>query len=691
MRKDKNLDGKGVLLGIVDTGIDWCHADFVRSGNKSQILFLWALGLVPQAGEKSPDPKVVNKSNYGVEYTRQQIEAALPTCDYTKVRAKDTDGHGTHVAGIAAAGGSNPGVAPGADLIVVAGTSDIVSSLKYLAHKAQLLKRPMAINMSLGYHTTSHDGSGLAEKVVDQLIAPGFVIVVSAGNEGQFPLHATAKVGLNQTTTLRFSVQPREVVNLNFFTDKSDEYLIKVSGLGKTLTLAWGKKDKPALKDVSVEWGAGQTALNPKLLKSFFVLIPDNDFTKEELFTFTITRTKGTGSGVFHVYDTTEKGEFLDHVPKNPDGSVQGTLVSPGNSRGSITVGSYGVRDFFDRVNKKYFDAPGLTIPGGLSGFSSRGPTRDGRSGVTLLAPGSIIESTMPGYVKECQKDATLPDCSNLLSSLTTNQTYLSSGTSMASPMVAGATALLLQKDPTAFVRPLFQTTAQSPAWVTTKPASMYGAGMLRLPDAYEKWSKGKTPKITLETVSGTIVGTAPFKVDLKVTVQNGVTISEFFWNLDGKRGNDLLGTKPTTSVTLSKVGELTVSVVAVGDTGRTATATLKLQAKLASEKTSEPKPSETTAQEKTKEIGKPDAGKEATPPELKKEATPPEVKKEATPPEPKPVEKKGSAEASPTEPERKAKGGCNCTATPELPSPIPMIGLGFLLLFFLKRRGLKS
>ena len=203
--------GDGVLVGVVDTGIDYQHADFLGSDGTTRILYIWDQFLVPIGTETSPIP-----FGYGVEYTKADIDADLATpAPHDIVRS--TDGiyfgiaHGTHVSGIAASSGMAPGnyigMAPEANLAVVACPlydADIINGWIYLLNKAQSRGMPIVINNSFGSQLGPHDGTDVLSLFIDATSGPGRIFVFSAGNEGYDWLHATGTVAGDGTETVTF-------------------------------------------------------------------------------------------------------------------------------------------------------------------------------------------------------------------------------------------------------------------------------------------------------------------------------------------------------------------------------------------------------------------------------------------------------------------------------------------------------
>ncbi|MDR2908607.1 MAG: S8 family serine peptidase, partial [Oscillospiraceae bacterium] len=170
-----DLRGKGVLVGIIDSGIDYAHPDFIGPDGRSRILYMW-----DQSAEGTPPAGFTS----GVEYTADQLTAAAQSdIPQAVIPSTDTVGHGTAVAGIAAGNGRGyngyVGVAPEASIIAVrlgekgrksfARTTEIMRALKYISDKALELRMPVAINLSMGTNNGSHSGTSLFETYIDDV------------------------------------------------------------------------------------------------------------------------------------------------------------------------------------------------------------------------------------------------------------------------------------------------------------------------------------------------------------------------------------------------------------------------------------------------------------------------------------------------------------------------------------------
>jgi subtilisin family serine protease len=205
---DLSLFGKDVLIGIIDTGIDYRHQAFKNSDGTTRIQSIW--DQTDQNGERP------ESFTFGSEYSRDLINKALQSDDpLSIVPSVDTNGHGTAISSIAAGTQTNDqrfrGVVPESDLVVVKlknakknlkdiflipdellcfQESDIMLAARYLAAVSQKLNKPMVICIALGTSQGGHDGNGPLSSYLDYLAQlPGIGVAVSAGNEGNKHRH----------------------------------------------------------------------------------------------------------------------------------------------------------------------------------------------------------------------------------------------------------------------------------------------------------------------------------------------------------------------------------------------------------------------------------------------------------------------------------------------------------------------
>lgn len=208
-----NLRGRGVLIGIIDTGVQYTNPAFLYADNTTRIVSIWDQTI------QSGNPPVGKE--YGTEYTREQINEALQSGDpLSIVPSTDDNGHGTMLAGIAGGNevpGSNfYGVAPDAEFAVVKlkpakrfirdffyiaenavcfQETDIFLGMIHLYELSIRLQRPIAICIALGSSQGAHDGLGtLSTYVSGRAAATGIGIVIAAGNEGNKRRHYSGRI-----------------------------------------------------------------------------------------------------------------------------------------------------------------------------------------------------------------------------------------------------------------------------------------------------------------------------------------------------------------------------------------------------------------------------------------------------------------------------------------------------------------
>ncbi|MHB8127964.1 MAG: S8 family peptidase [Mobilitalea sp.] len=198
-----NLTGQGVLIGIVDTGIDFTHKTFQHADGTTKIVSIWDQTI--QTGTP-PDGFI-----YGTEYTMEQINVALDNVDPRAiVPSFDEIGHGTFLAGIAS-GNSDPsnnfsGVVPDSEIVVVKlkpaknnlrnyyfvredincyQENDIMLGVRYLLDTALRLNRPLSICIGLGTNQGGHDDQGALSNYLSTISRmDGIAVCIAAGNEG---------------------------------------------------------------------------------------------------------------------------------------------------------------------------------------------------------------------------------------------------------------------------------------------------------------------------------------------------------------------------------------------------------------------------------------------------------------------------------------------------------------------------
>lgn len=203
-----NLRGKGVIIAIIDTGIDYTNPVFMRPDGSTKILSIWDQSI--DTGPSPPD------ANFGTIYTREQINEALASDDpFSVVPSIDENGHGTMLAGIAAGNDVEDenffGVAPDADLLIVKlrpakqsnrnfffiqenvlcfQENHIMWAVQYCNNVARQLNRPLVICLGIGTSQGAHSGRSPLSLILN-IIAdlPDRAVVVAAGNEGNMGRH----------------------------------------------------------------------------------------------------------------------------------------------------------------------------------------------------------------------------------------------------------------------------------------------------------------------------------------------------------------------------------------------------------------------------------------------------------------------------------------------------------------------
>lgn len=407
------LSGEGVIVAIIDSGIDYTNLDFRNPDGSTRILYIW-----DQTVEGNPPENF----RLGTEYTQEEINEALNNPNpRSLVPHEDFVYHGTHVAGIAAGNGraSNgeyTGVAPQSSLIIVklsesnnqflAKTTNIMRAAKYVIDKASQLNMPIAVNISYGNNYGGHNGSSLFESYLNELSQMWKVsICVPTGNEGASGHHFAAKIAQQEVINAEFTVSSG-LTSLFFFLSKSfvDDINIEIiapSGDSTGIINNYSGQLTYNLLDSRLIIYIGQPTPYNIDQEIVFEIIPNQGYLSEGIWQIKLYGERIVEGNINIWLPITElvstKTAFL-----NP--SLDTTLTIPSTASFVISVAGYdsnlnAIADF----SGKGFDINGI-------------PTPD------IAAPAVGIYSSIP------------------------NNGYDSfSGTSMAAPFVTGSAALLMQ------------------------------------------------------------------------------------------------------------------------------------------------------------------------------------------------------------------------------------------------------
>ena len=393
-----SLRGSGVIIGFVDTGIDYQNELFRNADGTTRILCIW-----DQTIEGNPPPEYT----YGSVYSRENIDEALKSEEpLDVVPSQDENGHGTFLAGIA--GGNDQigdtgytGGAPDATLAIVKlkqaskylkeeylvgenvnayQNNDIIAGINYLLDKAFKEEKPIVICLGMGTNYGAHNGTEILENYISNIsIASEVIIVMSAGNEGSSGHHYKGEVIEGETESLEINVGDKEEGFLLYmWVDIPNKMSISLkSPLGQVVE---------KIPIVSHEVQEFKFNLEETVVQIVYIY-PDPltggekisiRFDRPTVGLWTVTvHGDEVLNGVFHMWLPRKGFITSDTSFLKPDPET--TIEVIGTQRYGITVGSY---DYLD--DSIYVS-------------SGRGPTTQGIIKPDLIAPGVNIEGPVPG------------------------------------------------------------------------------------------------------------------------------------------------------------------------------------------------------------------------------------------------------------------------------------------------------
>ncbi|MBI3234477.1 MAG: MFS transporter, partial [Bacteroidetes bacterium] len=448
--------GQNTIIGVVDNGFDFTHPVFADKNGNTRINSCW----VQSNTGSSPAG-----FNYGEELsTAQDLEQS--------VSSLLDESHGTHVLGIAAGNGNGSnnvyiGMAPQAIPVLVdwrGSDADLLDGIKYIFNKADQLKLPAVVNLSLGSHIGPHDGTSLTDKGLDNLTGKGRIIVGANWNDGDINLHIQHEFIKDTLKTF---------VLFEDFYDQTGSGIVDI----------WGDKDKSF--KAALAWFDGNTG--KEIMRTRFYN-SDDDAAGDTLIIFNgdslqlkWSETKkylGNGKaniqldinnlssyytaiivakqdGIIHMWNDGQGYgvEFTDKINNKKiagitNGDNQYTCGEiGGTSNKIISVGAYATKVKYKNLKGNNIDMSAYATVGDIAGYSSKGPTTDLRTKPEITAPGLVIVSAVNS--DDYNFDNTADESVLKYSTGGTDYYYAAfEGTSMAAPCVSGVIALILESNP---------------------------------------------------------------------------------------------------------------------------------------------------------------------------------------------------------------------------------------------------
>jgi subtilisin family serine protease len=507
--EELEFKGKGVMVGVIDTGIDLFHPDFLYKDGSTKIAFLW---------DQTIDGNHPSGFDYGNECSADEINRKV--CEVS-----DPSSHGTHVAGIII---SEDGIYKGLakDCVFVFVKTDynearVIDGIKYIFGLAEKYGLPAVVNLSLGGHVGPHDGTSILEETITSMTGNGRLVVASAGNDGNREIHIGYNVSVTSGVVLDipsfFGLGGSAILEVWYGRDDEIEFLIGVldKSYGEVITsTGWippGIELKANLQKDNVHYG------------DVFVdtTVTDYPFSGKKYVYIEFSNSKGTNpfviiqrpsqndrdGGFIHGWMNSVTGRF-ERTNEVRDVLISGktekvsfksgdslyTVMVPSTAKNVLSVGSY-----VSRVSWEYDDGEvyeeSLTV-GIRSSFSGIGPAINPLNGIKPLitAPGQWVISSMPRGMG-APSYMISPDGLH----------YALDGTSVSAPHLTAGIAILLQKNPNLGpeeIEGIICNSAKRDEFTGEGINEMWGCGKFDISSAYERVQKVERKKNPPEFVS---------------------------------------------------------------------------------------------------------------------------------------------------------------------------------------------
>ncbi|MDD9984608.1 MAG: S8 family serine peptidase [Gammaproteobacteria bacterium] len=527
------VSGEGVIVAILDRGIDWESNDFRNDDGTTRIAYIFDLS--DDSGADDPN----NPYGQGTVYTQSQIDEALS--GGAMLATRDAVGHGTTSTGIPAGNGRNSadrkyrGIAPNATIIavkVVAGgdgsdephfyeLSALPVAIDFVVHKARELSMPVVMLLNLGSIGGPTDGTSALSRKIDSTVGPdrpGVVFVTGTGDDGipsKTQNRASGDVPNGGNLDLRFALDTG-AGDLEVWYDEKEALAVSIRTPTETLDPFPASQFMAVGTGVRVyHYGGGDDFYGSANGKRMLFMRFDGAAGAGD-YVVRLDHAVGTaGSGVRIDASLNtrfgEQGRFLDFV-------TPGSIWDGATAFRNIAPNSYVIRTRWTDIDGRARELFGEGDVGELWTGSSVGPTRDGRIGVDVSAPGDRIVTTYaPRSHYATYRSNLIEDGGGLYG--------MAGAVSAAAPVVTGIIALMLELDPTldaASVKRILQETARADEFTGQTPNTLWGYGKV---DAFE----------ALMSVTQRISDTLPLVPGVSDSGQQGFVLIRNRSDEDGK------------------------------------------------------------------------------------------------------------------------------------------------------------
>ncbi|MBR9922635.1 MAG: S8 family serine peptidase [Bacteroidetes bacterium] len=492
-----NLSGEGVIVAVIERGIDYNHPDFQDENGDTRLA--WLYDLVDDSGANDPD----NPYDSGTIWSQDDINSALSSG--SPDIPIDRFGHGTACTGIAAGNGSAVasdafrGVAYNATLISVKVTQDyfppfddqpgqtgifdpnnVSVALEFVADKAAEMGMPCVALINLGSIGGPTDGTSAICQAMDAFVDAGNVLVCGVGDDGGNDNRAAGNISQDETALLSFNKGEPGNLRLEIWYSGDDRLDISIERPNGDVE---GPFSSPATN-------ADADFQNPANI-NYYHRGADVDFSGATSNRRQVLIDFSGATGEYHLIiegaDITD-GHFDASLNPSRTGNdnyfttfvlPQASINDYSSAFKTISPGDYVVLNEWTDINGFFRDITGQGESGEIWYGSSEGPTHDGRLGIDFAAPGEVLFGAYSEDTWYAQFESSLVQGGGGFYGI-------QNAVSAAAPLTTGVIALMLEADPALSaeeIRNILQETAREDSFTGSTPNNTWGYGKL---DAYK-------------------------------------------------------------------------------------------------------------------------------------------------------------------------------------------------------------